>query len=297
MDNLIIQKDFATSALIQALKEGPFGVPALTLIAAAIVVPICQYRTMYGISVGYGGSVAFMAHVLQRVFDETTPTALSQTLIWAAIFYGLRLSTHLLVRDFTGWKPQNKDPNRKDPSRLARIPFSIMLSLLYSFMTSPLLYFLRNPPPKGSLLEKFSQTGVVLAWVGAVMEAIADAHKFWVKAHHRSTRATSRTSGNKKKDSPTFCGPSGGVYRLTRHPNYTGEILFWLGLYIAGLPAIGGSYLGYVYSTLGHFGIVFIMVGATKRLEERHEENYGGQRAYEEWKAKVPAPLIPLIKG
>jgi steroid 5-alpha reductase family enzyme len=139
---------------------------------------------------------------------------------------------------------------------------------------------------------KIAVAGTALAWFGALLEAVADGHKFIRKF-------PSKTSGDdsSKDKEHVFKGPSNGVYRLTRHPNYTGEVIFWFGTYLAGAPSFGQSIIAWVASSVGLYGIGTIMVGATKRLEKRHLENYGGQPAYESWKKEVPVTLLPFLKG
>jgi len=76
----------------------------------------------------------------------------------------------------------------------------------------------------------------------------------------------------------------------------TGEVLFWLGIYLAGAPSFGNSLVAWLASSAGLYGIVTIMVGAAARLEQRQAETYGGQDAYERWKFKVPGALIPFVQ-
>lgn len=211
-----------------------------------------------------------------RVLPPCTP--LAQALVASAAFYGVRLALFLLARDLLGYKPL-RAANRPETPRLGRIPFATSLALFYGFMTTPLLYAMRAEV----LTSLLSKVGVGLAWTGAVLEAVADFHKIVVK--------------NKGKKSDDFSGPFGGVYRITRHPNYTGEVVFWTGILIAGLPTFGKSIAGYVSSLLGYVGIIKIMTGANASLEKRQGENYGGQDAYETWKKDVPYPLIPFVKG
>lgn len=73
--------------------------------------------------------------------------------------------------------------------------------------------------------------------------------------------------------------------------------MFWTGIFLSGLPAMGKSIVAYVSSILGYVGIVKIMMGANASLEKRQAENYGGQEKYESWKKKTPYPLIPFMKG
>ena len=118
-------------------------------------------------------------------------------------------------------------------------------------MTSPLLFALRTPPTK---YLKVAQIGCGLAWAGAIIEAVADAQKFLQKRRDYSQKAGG-----------TFTGPMGGLYASCRHPNYFGEVLFWFGLFVAGLPSFGSQVIPYTAGGLGLWGIYGIMSGATKR--------------------------------
>jgi steroid 5-alpha reductase family enzyme len=267
--------------LPNTLQHGPLGVIGLTFISSMIVVPITQYKNMYGVSVGYGLSVAAIAAVLRNIF-VISPFSINDVISGAALFYGLRLATFLFIRDVSGAKSLNA--TKKSP-RLQRIPFALSLALFYAFMMTPMLYMMRNPIIITSNLTWKScvaWTGCGLAWLGAVAEAIADTHKYIVK-------------GRSNHSAVAFRGPTHGLYGITRHPNYTGEVIYWVGIFIAGLPAFGNSIIAWLCSTAGLYGIVTIMRGATKSLEKKQEEKYSGQPKYERWKKDVPVALFPFL--
>jgi steroid 5-alpha reductase family enzyme len=276
-----------STKLVSSLQSGSLGVVGLTAIAASVCIPATQYKNLYGISVGYGLSVAAMAITLLTSSAVVHPVrSAGHALAWAATFYGLRLAAFLFVRDVTNAKPLVS--KGKEPDRIKRVPFALSLALFYAFMTTPLLYSLRGPVRLlsdgmfGTWQSSLAWIGTGLAWMGAVLEAVADAHKFVAKSGAQGT---------------AFRGPTGGVYRVTRHPNYTGEVLFWSGLYLAGLPSFQRSIVAWVCSSLGWYGIVSIMRGATKSLEQRQAEKYGGQPKYETWKKDVSGPLLPFLPG
>jgi len=82
----------------------------------------------------------------------------------------------------------------------------------------------------------------------------------------------------------------GGLYASSRHANYFGEMVFWAGSFVAGLPAVvSGAVPLYVRllrgiaSGLGLAGIFFIMLSATKRLEGRQAEKYRPSAAYDKY--------------
>lgn len=279
------------TTLPQALRQGPFGVVALTALASAVCIPATQYKNLYGISVGYGLSVAVLAGVLRTVFRATT-TTMGNTLTAGLVFYGIRLAAYLWVRGVSGWKSLNT--KKREPARWKRVPFAVSLALFYAFLVTPCLYALRGsatamvvdsqPQQQWKLLVGW--TGTALVWVGAVLEAVADTQKFVSKQRHVDDFERSASHG-----------PATGVYAWTRHPNYTGEVAVWLGVYLAGLPSFGTSAVAWLCSTVGLYGIASIMQSAASSLEKRQQEKYGGQEKYEEWKRKVPAPLVPFVKG
>jgi steroid 5-alpha reductase family enzyme len=112
---------------------------------------------------------------------------------------------------------------------------------------------------------------------GLGLEALAD----WQKARFKS-----RFPGQ-------FCNV--GLYRLSRCPNYLGEILFWVGNWVVGL-AFYASPLMAIISLIGVVCIVLIMMGSTKRLELTQAERYGSRPDYQHYVKSVPVlfPFVPV---
>jgi steroid 5-alpha reductase family enzyme len=79
-----------------------------------------------------------------------------------------------------------------------------------------------------------------------------------------------------------------GVWRLCRHPNYVGEIGFWVSLFLFGIAAWGGvapwTWLGPV-AMVGLFTIVSIPMIETRLLADKP--------GYAAYRARTPA-LLPL---
>lgn len=82
---------------------------------------------------------------------------------------------------------------------------------------------------------------------------------------------------------------------MSRHPNYLGEILFWAGMFLGGIPAFGKNVVAWLAGSIGLWGIVSIMIGATKRLDEKQADRYESELAYTTWRKKVKAPLFPFV--
>jgi len=269
--------------LTTSLQSGLWGVVGLWAVSSAVVVPFTLYRQGYSFSVGYGYSVMAMAIMLAKVFKV-------DPLLSAAIFYGARLGSYLLFRNIISPKKaeQTKSFDKTFP-RIKRIPFASSVALFYAFLMTPALYAMRgiagaatgNP-------HQLLRVGTIVAWAGAVLEAVADSQKLLAKS-------SSSSSSKSEEAAATFVGPTAGVYRLTRHPNYTGELVFWFGLLLAGIPSFGKSPIAWICSLLGMYGIYGIMTNATKRLDKRQLENYAGQESYDTWRAQVKSPIFPFV--
>lgn len=250
----------------------------LGALAALIGIPISQYKCLWLFTVGYGSSVAFVASILWLVFQPHWPDP-SALVITAAIFYGMRLSTYLFIRDMHGWTPV--DNTLETTSRLNRVVLATAISILFSCMTLPMLYAVRNQLT-GPALFAVAYSGAILAWLGAIGEAIADGQKHLAKKKAKDNRNR-------------FVGPLSGLYRITRHPNYTSEVAFWAGVYLTGLPSFCTSNSALLISSAGLYMLTMIMVRSTRDLEKRQKEKYGGQKAYEEWTRAVPSLLFPGV--
>jgi len=167
-------------------------------------------------------------------------------------------------------------------------------------MCTPALYLCRSEKALTGLGFRMATVFAHTAWFGAIVEAWSDAHKFWAKRG--------------KDGSERFTGPRTWWYGASRHPNYLGEIVFWGSVLGSGFPAMlvaaanrsGGSGSGIgillrialgtvlpcVCSGLGISGIIGVMLGATKRLEGKQTEKYGGQEAFEEWKSETSSLFV-----
>jgi steroid 5-alpha reductase family enzyme len=82
-----------------------------------------------------------------------------------------------------------------------------------------------------------------------------------------------------------------GLWAWSRHPNYFGEIVLWIGVAIIALPVLRG------WQWIGLISPIFVTVLLTRIsgvpiLEKRADERWGGQPDYEAYKARTPV-LIP----
>lgn len=124
-------------------------------------------------------------------------------------------------------------------------------------------------------LDGFAFLGIALWVLGFAMEIIADQQKSRFNAD----------PSNRGKFIST------GLWSVSRHPNYFGEILLWIGVAVIAFPALEG------WQNIALISPVFVILLLTKvsgvpLLEKKSDSKWGGQADYETYKAKTPV-LLP----
>ncbi len=85
---------------------------------------------------------------------------------------------------------------------------------------------------------------------------------------------------------------STGLWAWSRHPNYLGEIVLWIGVALVAVPVLRGWQWVTLVSPL-FVALLLTRVSGVPLLEKRADEKWGGQPDYEAYKARTPV-LVPL---
>lgn len=119
--------------------------------------------------------------------------------------------------------------------------------------------------------------GTIIWIIGFLFEIISDYQKIKFK--------NNALNKNKFIDS--------GLWSISRHPNYFGEIILWIGIYIITLPSTSGlEYLG-IISPL--FVIILLnKVSGINLLEASADKKWGSSNEYQKYK-KITPRLIPKL--
>ena len=85
-----------TSPLLSLLANGgvPKGFLGLTLTASAVLIPMTQVKTMYGVTIGYGAAVATMGLAVRAAL-VSDGRMVANLLSAATVCYGARLGIFL----------------------------------------------------------------------------------------------------------------------------------------------------------------------------------------------------------
>jgi steroid 5-alpha reductase family enzyme len=211
-------------------------------------------------------SVTALAVLLGPPADGRSFLLLALVVIWAA-----RLGTFLYRRIHRAGKDVRFDEIK--PS-FARFLITWTLQGLWVTFTlaaalAAITTIAREP------LGLFALIGALIWTFGFTFEVVADLQKSRFRAD----------PANKGRFINT------GLWARSRHPNYFGEIVLWIGVTIIAVPVLSGWQWVTLISPL-FVTLLLTRVSGVPLLERRADEKWGGQADYEAYKRRTPV-LIP----
>ncbi len=211
-------------------------------------------------------TVTALALTLSRPLDARAWMLGVLVLIWAT-----RLGSFLFLRVRASGKDARFDEIKSSLPRflLTWTLQGLWVSLTLAAALAAVTARVRVP------LDLFAWIGLFVWLIGFGMEALADEQK-------RRFRADPSKEGQ-------FI--SSGLWSWSRHPNYFGEITLWVGVAIIASPVLAD------WQWIGWISPLFVLLLLTRvsgipMLEQRADDRWGGQTAYEEYKRRTSV-LIP----
>ncbi len=195
-------------------------------------------------------------------------------LLWAlVVIWAIRLGTFLYNRIHKAGKDDRFDEIK--PSFVRFLNVWTIQGLWVTFTMAAALVAITTTNRKE--FDAFAIIGL-LVWVfGFSIEIIADRQKSRFSANPE----------NKGKFIQT------GLWSRSRHPNYFGEIVLWIGIALIALPVLQGwqwvALISPVFVTL-----LITRVSGVPLLEKKADQKWGGQADYEAYKKSTPV-LIPRL--
>ena len=186
--------------------------------------------------------------------------------------WSIRLGSYLFLRIHAMGKDDRFDEMRKKFFKIAGFWTLQTISILILAVPILILFGYANIPP-----SPLHYLGLGLWGFGLVIETIADWQKFQFK----------KQVANKEKYMST------GLWSVVQHPNYLGEILCWIGVFVVVIPSLQGWQWLAIVSPLW-ISLLLIKISGIPLLQKAAAKKYGHLVEYQNYQSKT-ALLVPFI--
>ena len=270
---------FVAAALALAGSQGGItvsGIPLFALcVALAFVIQwaafipafVMQTERYYDLT----GSSTYITVMTVAVMLSPATDARSILLLLIVVVWAVRLGTFLFGRIRATGSDERFDNIKPSFARflLAWTLQGLWVSFSLAAALAAITSEIRQQP------GLFAGIGMLVWLLGFGIEVVAD----WQKSRFRAAPANRGRFINI------------GLWSWSRHPNYFGEIVLWIGVAIIALPVLRGWQLVTLISPV-FITVLLTRISGVPLLEARADKKWGGQADYESYKASTPV-LIP----
>lgn len=232
------------------------------------------------VDIGWG--MGFVVGSWLTLFVTENPTILSYVIVGFITVWGVRLSVRLLRRNYG--KPEDfryAQWREEWGDKVVIIAFFrvFMVQGIINFVVGSASYTVikYNQFSFGSNHQYLVYIALLIAFVGLFFEVVGDEQ---LRRHiAKGSRTLLQT----------------GLWSITRHPNYFGEILIWIGLYASGITLIFTNSVNPFYYLLLIISPVLmttVLIKVSTPLLEKNMEKYA---SWEEYTKRVPM-IFPWAK-
>lgn len=256
------------------------GIPLFAVaVAAAFVIQILAFIPAFLLRTerffDLTGSATFFVISVVLVLLTPMPDARSWILAGMVMLWAARLGSFLAMRVHKAGSDGRFDEIKGSPLRFLQVWViqGAWVSLTAAAAWIAISTDAAARPPLGWL----SIVGVVVWALGMVVEIVADAQKSAFRKDPSNRDEFIRT----------------GLWSRSRHPNYFGEIVIWVGVFITAAPVLTGWQWVAVLSPL--FVILLLTrVSGIPLLEARAEKKWGDRADYIAYRDSTPV-LVPRL--
>ena len=202
----------------------------------------------------------------------SAPLDLRSTIVAALVaIWALRLGSFLFRRISADGKDVRFDKIKTNPLRFL-MTWTLQGAWVILTAASALVIITNNARPP---VDVFMTIGVAMWVAGFLIEVVADNQK----------SAFRKVPENKGRFINT------GLWALSRHPNYFGEILLWSGITVVSLPLLSGWQWATIISP---FFVTFLLtrVSGIPMLERTGKQRWGDDPDYQAYVKNTPV-LVP----
>jgi steroid 5-alpha reductase family enzyme len=255
-----------------------FGIPLFALLVGLaffiqwlIFIPafLMQTEKIFDLT----GSITYISLIAIAVIFSTGVDGRSILLAVLVVIWAIRLGTFLFRRINKAGKDDRFDAIK--PSFIRFLNVWTIQGLWVTFTAAAALVAITTTNRKE--LDLFAIIGLLVWIFGFSIEIVADSQKSRFSANPENKRKFIQT----------------GLWARSRHPNYFGEIMIWIGIAIIALPVLQGwqwvALISPVFVTL-----LLTLVSGIPLLEKKADQKWGGHEDYEAYKKRTPV-LIPRL--
>lgn len=257
-------------------------VPLIVVFAYFTTIFIVATRIKNNSIVDIGWGMGFVVGSWMTLLVTDQPTVLSYVIVGFISVWGLRLSIRLFKRNYG--KPEDfryLQWRKEWGDNVVIIAFFrvFMIQGIINFVVGSASYYVIkfNEFSFDSNHQYLVYVGLSISLVGLFFEVVGDEQ---LRQH------ISKRSGKLLQS---------GLWSVTRHPNYFGEILIWIGLYVSGITLLfTGSVnpISYILLIVSPILMTTVLVKVSTPLLEKNMEKYD---AWEDYIKKVPM-LFPWAR-
>lgn len=202
------------------------------------------------------------------------PVTFQKVILCTMIFiWGLRLGLYLLVRIWKTGRDKRFDDKRDFFWKF--LGFWLLQGLTVWVVMIPSILFLSL---EDTLVTWVTFLGLGIWVAGLILESVADAQKY-------------RFINNPENKGRWI---QSGVWSFSRHPNYLGEIMVWIGVYLFVASSL--SVWGKLIALAGplFISLLIIFVSGIPLLEKYADDRWGDSQEYQAYKKRVGV-LFPKL--
>lgn len=220
------------------------------------------------------GSLTYIT--ITVVLALLTPGLDARALIVAAlvVVWAGRLGSFLFRRIHRAGRDDRFDELKKTPLRFLNV---WTIQGLWVTLTAAAAWITITSATRRDL-DAFAVIGGVLWLAGFGIEVVADQQKSRFRADPANRDRFINT----------------GLWSRSRHPNYFGEILLWVGIAVISIPVLSG-WQWIALATPVFVTLLLTKVSGVPLLEAKAEKKWGGQADYEAYKRSTPV-LVPKLR-
>ena len=215
------------------------------------------------------GSLSYISVVLVALWLSGHTDSRSLLLAAIIILWALRLGSFLFLRIMADGSDSRFDKIKPRP--MSFLATWSLQGLWVSVTAGCALAAITSDTVPLTLVDLF---GIVLWVLGFALEVVADRQKRQFRQRHGSDQFITT-----------------GLWSHSRHPNYLGEIMLWLGVAFLAAPALQGWQW---VTAISPFFVYLLLtrVSGIPLLERKSDQKWGDDPQYLAYKAKVPV-LVP----